>query len=118
MTYIFATFIIPNGLKNQVITKCEAKDAQGNYLHPGLPGMFTAALVNTADADNAPAKAWASSGMMTEEEVAYCNAQLPGPFEYSTGEYDATIDGKPTKVKEDGHGFLARMGYRLKPGEL
>jgi hypothetical protein len=114
MSLVFATFVIPNGLKNGCVTKIEAKDAQGNFLFPGLPGMFTAELVNAGDSDAAPARAWVSSGWMSEAELAYLNAQLPGPFEYSPGEYDATVDGQPTKVKEDGLGFINRKGYRLK----
>jgi hypothetical protein len=115
MSNVFSTFIITNGLKNSCITKINAKDAQNNLLHPGLPGMFETPLVNTNDADNAPAKAWISSGVMSEEEVAYLNAQLPGPFEFSTGEY---IDEQGKSQKEDGHGFMSRKGYRMKPGTL
>jgi hypothetical protein len=114
----FATYIITNGLKAASVAKLSAKDAQNNLLHPGLPGMFTTPLIGKAAADNAPTTGWISSGIMSDAEIAYLNAQLPGPFEYSTGEYDTTINGQPAKVKEDGHGFMARKGYRMKPGTL
>jgi hypothetical protein len=115
MSNVFATFIIPNGLKNSCIAKIEAKDAQGQFLQRGLPGMFETPLIATGDAANAPTKAWISSGMMSPEEIAYLNAQLPGPFEFSTGEY---IDEQGKPQKEDGHGFMSRKGFRMKPGTL
>jgi hypothetical protein len=111
----FATFIITNGLKAASVAKLSAKDAQDNLLHPGLPGMFTTPLIGKAAADNAPTTGWISSGIMSDVEIAYLNAQLPGPFEFSTGEY---IDEQGKPQKEDGHGFMSRKGYRMKPGTL
>jgi hypothetical protein len=111
----FACFIVPNGLKNAAIAKLEAKDAQGSFLHPGLPGMLETPLIANTGADNAPTTGWISSGIMSDAEIAYLNAQLPGPFEFSTGEY-TDEQGKPQK--EDGHGFMSRKGYRMKPGTL
>jgi hypothetical protein len=111
----FAVFIITNGLKAASAAKLSSKDAQDNLLHPGLPGMFTTPLIGKAAADNAPTTGWISSGEMSDAEIAYLNAQLPGPFEFSTGEY-TDEQGKPQK--EDGHGFMARKGYRMKPGTL
>jgi hypothetical protein len=115
MSTIFATYIITNGLRAASVAKLSSKDAQNNLLHPGLPGMFTTPLIAIGGADNAPTTAWISSGMMSTEEVAYLNAQLPGPFEFSTGEY---TDGQGKVQKEDGHGFMARKNYKLKPGTL
>jgi hypothetical protein len=111
----FATYIITNGLKAASVAKLSAKDAQDNLLHPGLPGMFQTPLISKTGNDNAPVTGWISSGIMSDAEIAYLNAQLPGPFEFSTGEY-TDEQGKPQK--EDGHGFMDRKGYRMKPGAI
>ena len=111
----FATYIITSGLKTSSISKLEAKGQEGGLLFPGLPGMFTTALIAKTGTDTSPTTAWISSGWMSEEEIAHLNAQLPGPFEYSDGTFDTTIDGKAVKVSENGHAFMARKGYRMKP---
>jgi hypothetical protein len=102
---MFATYIITNGLKNASLAKAE----DGTF--PGLAGMFKTALIAKTGNDNSPITAWVSSGLMSEEEVAYLNSVLPGPFEFSTGEYE----DQGQVVKEDGHSFIARKNYRMKP---
>ena len=102
---VFATYIITNGLKNA--SKAKTDNAPGL---PGLAGMFFTPL---SASGTGSATHWASSGYFQPEEIAYIDSQLPVAFQKGTGEVEITVDGKPTKVPEDGLGFIKRQNLKI-----
>lgn len=100
MANIEVTYIVPAGLLAQALAKCNTE------LHPGLLGMFTTPVIRKTDADGANPTHYITSGWLSEEEVAYLNAQLPGPFESSL------------VADENPHAMLKRLGRKLKPGTI
>lgn len=66
------TWIIPKGLQQASIATSDNPDAP-----QGVKNMFRVPLSKTG---NEPVTHYLSSGLMSEEQVAYLDAELPGPI--------------------------------------
>lgn len=113
------TFLIPAGLVTQARAKCKAAKDDPLINLPGLDGMFLTPVIAAANANSVAAKWFISSGWLSDAEVAYLNAQLPGPFEASDFTVEITLpDGSTQRVEEDAHTMLVRLGLKLKTTPL
>ena len=72
MTETRYTYIIPKGLQTASIAISDDPDAP-----QGVANMFRVPLSATG---SNPVTRYLSSGLMSEEEVAYLDAELPGPI--------------------------------------
>lgn len=104
---VFRTYVITSGNLTATKAKLEAKGQDGRFLMPGLPGMFTTPLSSTG---NLPATRYASAGLLSQEEAAYLDAELPKSVDISDGTY---TDPEGNTVQEGPHEFFARLGLKM-----
>lgn len=110
MSHVYRAFVIAAGNLTASKAKCEAKDAQGQFLHGGLLGHFKTPL---SPSGNTPATHYISAGQFSDEEAAYLEAQLPASLTVSDGTTTATVDGQSVTVPEGPHQLLARLGLQI-----
>ena len=110
MSHIYRAFIITAGNLTASKAKCEAKNAQGQFLHAGLPGHFKTAL---SPSGSLPATHYISAGLFSDAEAAYLEAQLPASLTVSDGTTKQTIEGVLTTVPEGPHELLKRLGLKI-----
>lgn len=106
----YRAFVITAGNLTASKAKLEAKGQEGNFLYPGLPGLFKTAL-SPSGAGNATH--YISAGLFSDAEAAYLEAQLPASLTVSDGTTQKTIDGVLTTVPEGPHALLARLGLKM-----
>ena len=80
------TYIIPKGLQTASIAVSDNPDAP-----QGVKNMFRVPLSKTG---NEPVTHYLSSGLMSEAQVAYLDAELPGPVP-PTIDVDAIVQATP-----------------------
>ena len=90
------TYIIPAGNLNAVRAKLTQGAADQNQNLGGILGMFTAALNHTGTGNPTH---YCSSGIMSAEEEAYLEGNLPQSLWTFKGLHDVTVDGITTQVE-------------------
>jgi hypothetical protein len=106
------TYIIPAG--NLVAVKAKLQQAKDLGL-AGLPGMFTTPLSATGTGN---ATHYCSSGIMSAEEEAWIEANLPKSLYIYKGSRDVTVDGVTSSVPWTPWDAFEAKGLKIVQGEL
>ena len=106
------TYIIPAG--NLTAVKAKLQQAKDLGL-AGLPGMFTTPLSATGTGN---ATHYCSSGIMSAEEEAWIEGNLPQSLYIYKGSRDVTVDGVTSSVPWTPLDAFADKGLKIVQGEL
>ena len=112
---MITTYIIPAGNLTAVKAKLAQGAADETKNLKGILGMFTTPLSATGTGN---ATHYCSSGIMSAEEEAWIEANLPKSLYIYKGSRDVTVDGVTSSVPWTPWDAFEAKGLKIVQGEL